>query len=145
MGNFGNGAMVAPDLGREKSRGCWTGWVTDMQLIKSLRHKTTPETYMEHFPRQRAIALNTWLSRFGIHSNGMFLEFDRKGSAMAKEVIRNSACSRGFWLRVDGVRKGDKIQVVSIREVAKESVFTDPDFARIAQSQLRGEFAKMGI
>ena len=145
MGIFGAVATVAPDLGRERNRGCWTGWVADMTLIRSLRRKTLPETYMEHFPRQRAIALNTWLSRFGMYTNGMFLEFDRKGSAMAKEVIRNSGSGRGFWLRVDGVRKGDKIHVHSIREVAKESVFTDPEFARIAQSQLRGEFAKMGI
>jgi hypothetical protein len=46
---------------------------------------------------------------------------------------------------VDGVRNGDKLKVLSVREIAKEPVHSDPDFQRIAQSQLRGEFAKMGI
>jgi hypothetical protein len=75
----------------------------------------------------------------------MFLELDRKGSAMVKDLLKRSPNSRGFMIRVDGVRNGDKLKVVSVREIAKESVYTDPDFQRIAQSQLRGEFAKMGI
>ncbi|HEY9754794.1 MAG TPA: hypothetical protein V6C97_06525 [Oculatellaceae cyanobacterium] len=136
---------VMADAGRYSSNGCWTGWVADMQLVKSLRHKTSPETYMAHFPRHRATSLNTWLARFGIFSNGMFFELDRHGSALVKELICRSATSRGYWIRVDGVRQGDKIKVTAVREIAKEPMHTDPELERIAQSQLRSEFAKMGI
>jgi hypothetical protein len=130
---------------RHQNQGCWTGWVADMQLIRTVKLKSQPETYLEHYPRTRATALNTWLSRYGIYTKGMFLELDRKGSAMVKDLLKRSPNSRGFMIRVDGVRNGDKLKVVSVREIAKESVYTDPDFQRIAQSQLRGEFAKMGI
>ena len=130
---------------RHQNQGCWTGWVADMQLIRTVKLKSQPETYLEHYPRHRAAALNTWLSRYGIYTKGMFLELDRKGSAMVKDLLKRSPHSRGFFIRVDGVRNGDKLKVSSVREIAKESVYTDPDFQRIAQSQLRGEFAKMGI
>ncbi len=75
----------------------------------------------------------------------MFFELDRKGTCMVKEILKRSANARGFMIRVDGVRKGDTLQVISVREIAKEPLYTDPDLQRIAQSQLRGEFAKMGI
>jgi hypothetical protein len=130
---------------RHQNQGCWTGWVADMQLIRSVKLKAQPETYLEHYPRNRASALNTWLSRFGIYTNGMFLELDRKGSVMVKQLLKRSPNSRGFMIRVDGMRKGDKLQVLSVREIAKEPLYNDLDFQRISQSQLRGEFAKMGI
>jgi hypothetical protein len=130
---------------RHQNQGCWTGWVADMQLIRTVMLKSQPETYLEHYPRNRARSLNTWLSRFGMYTNGMYLELDRKGSAMVKDLLKCSPNGRGFMIRVDGVRNGDKLKVLSVREIAKQSVYTDPDFQRIAQSQLRGEFAKMGI
>jgi hypothetical protein len=130
---------------RHQNQGCWTGWVADMQMIRSISTKSQPQTYLEHYPRNRASSLNTWLSRFGIYTNGMFFELDRKGTCMVKEILKRSANARGFMIRVDGVRKGDTLQVISVREIAKEPLYTDPDLQRIAQSQLRGEFAKMGI
>lgn len=140
-----NTAVLEPAAGRQRNDGCWTGYVADMNLIKSIRNRTMPTTYMEHYPRHQATALNTWLSRFGIYTNGMFMELDRHGTVLVKELIKRSPNARGFWVRVDGVRRHDKIKVISVREINKEPLYTDPDFQKIAQSQLRGEFAKMGI
>ena len=103
-----------------------------------------PDTYMENYPRHKATALNCWLSRFGILTNGMFLELDQRGTSLVKDLIKRSPTPRGFRVRVDGIRKGDKIQVTSVREI-EAALYTDPDFQRIANEQLRGEFRRMGI
>ncbi len=104
-----------------------------------------PETYLERYPRNRATNLNTWLFRFGMYSNGLFLEFDRYGSALVKELIKSSATSTGFQFRVIGIRKGNKILVKSAEEVCKPVEGIDPDLARASQKALRKDFAKMGL
>ena len=74
----------------------------------------------------------------------MFFELDRYGSVLAKDLIKYSNNARGYLVRIDGTRCGDKIRVTSITEVAKET-FHDPDLAKFSQQQLRGEFARMNI
>ena len=142
--NNSNNANPESESLRQKSDGCWTGWLGDMDVMKNVGRKTTPETYLESYPRHRATGLNTWLFRFGLYSNCMFFELDRHGSALAKDLIKHSSNARGYLVRIDGIRNGDKIKVKSITELPKET-YIDPDFARVSQQQLRGEFAKMGL
>jgi hypothetical protein len=130
---------------RNQADGCWTGWVADMEVIKNVMRKTMPENYMESYPRNRATTLNTWLSRFGLYSNGMFFELDRAGSKMVKEMVKRSQTPRGFLVRIDGSRDGDKLKVKSITELSKTQTSIDFDDVRYSQSRMRGEFAKMGI
>jgi len=130
---------------RNQSDGCWTGWIADMEVIKNVMKKTMPENYMESYPRNRATNLNTWLSRFGLYSNGMFFELDRAGSAIVKDMIKHSATPRGFLVRIDGHRDGNILKVKSVQELPKEQANLDFDNTKYSQSQLRGEFARMGI
>jgi hypothetical protein len=132
------------DTLRKNADGCWTGWLCDSDVAKSVMRKSTPETYLESYPRNRAASLNTWLFRFHLYSNGMFFELDRYGSVLAKDLIKYSSNPRGYLVRIDGTRCGDKIRVTSVSEVTKDSL-PDPDFLKYSQSQLRGEFARMNI
>ena len=113
--------------------------------MKNVMRKVTPENYLESYPRHRASGLNTWLFRFGIYTNGMFFELDRYGSVLVKDLIKHSPSQRGYLVRIDGIRNGDKLRVTSITELAKGPPDVDPDFARAAKQQLRGEFCKMGV
>jgi hypothetical protein len=140
-----NNTNIDPNSVRLRSEGCWTGWLCDMEVMKNITRKITPENYLESYPRSRAIGLNTWLFRFGLYSNGMFLELDRYGSVLAKDLIKHSQNPRGYLVRIDGARNGEKLRVNSIIELAKGPEIIDPDFSRISQQQLRGEFCKMGL
>ncbi|HEY9760540.1 MAG TPA: hypothetical protein V6C97_35600 [Oculatellaceae cyanobacterium] len=130
---------------RKSSDGCFTGWLCDADVAKSIMRKSAPDAYLESYPRNRATSLNTWLFRFYLYSNGMFFELDRYGSVLAKDLIKYSNNSRGYLVRIDGTRCGDKIRVTSVSEITKESALHDPDFVRYSQQQLRGEFARMNI
>ncbi len=140
-----NPANAKVEILRKQSHGCWTGWVADMELIKNVTCKSMPDNYMESYPRNRATNLNTWLKRFGLYSNGMFFELDRSGSAMVKDMIKHSPTPRGFLVRIDGSRDGHVIKVKSVVELPKTQPGIDFDNSKYSQSQLRGEFARMGI
>jgi hypothetical protein len=140
-----NPAKSNVEVLRKQSHGCWTGWVADMEVIKNITTKSMPDNYMESYPRNRATTLNTWLKRFGLYSNGMFFELDRAGSAKVKDLIKHSSTARGFLVRIDGSRDGHILKVKSIVELPKPQTDIDFDNSRYSQSQLRGEFAKMGI
>jgi hypothetical protein len=140
-----NPAKEKVEVLRKQSDGCWTGWVADMEVIKNVMRKTMPDNYMESYPRNRATTLNTWLKRFGLYSNGMFFELDRSGSAMVKNLIKHSSTPRGFLVRIDGSRDGHILKVKSVTELPKTQPSIDFDQVKYSQSQLRGEFAKMGI
>ena len=132
--------------GRKHSEGCWTGWIADMDVIKNVMRKGMPSNYMESYPRNRATNLNTWLSRFGLYSNGMFFELDRSGSAIVKDMVKHSETSRGYYVRIDGKRDGHKIKVSAVTELPKaQAPIDETENTRISQSQLRGEFAKMNL
>lgn len=137
-------SIDAPESVRQKTDGCWTGWIADMEVIKNVNRKSTPETYLCVYPRNRASGLNTWLFRFGLYSNGMFFELDRYGSVLVKDLIKHSQNDKGYYVRIDGKRNGDKIKVSSITEIPQAEA-PDPNAHKISQSQLRGEFARMGI
>ena len=134
-----------PNSVRQRAEGCWTGWLCDMDVMKNVMRKVTPENYLESYPRSRAVGLNTWLFRFGLYSNGMFFELDRYGSVLAKDLIKHSQNPRGYLVRIDGTRNGDKLRVNSIVELSRGQEIIDPDFSRVSQQQLRGEFCKMRL
>ena len=133
------------ESGRQNSEGCWTGWIADMHMIKSVMRKCYPENYLSGYPKHRAKMLNTWLARFGIYTNGICFELDRRGSRLVKELIAKSNSEQGYWVRVDGARKDHKIKVSSVCEIAKDDGYVDPDFARNERRQLRGDFTRLGI
>ncbi len=137
--------LEATSVSRTGSQGSWTGRVADMQMLNLLKQRTNPEYFLEEYPRHRAISLNTWLSRFGVYSNGMFLELDRTGSNLVKQAIKKSSNHHGYVMRITGIRKGNKINVTDVAEVNPSACSIATSTDSFDASRLRGQFASMGI
>jgi len=102
---------------REHSLGCWSGWLIDQELMKQAKKNPLPESYFGLYPRSQALTLNTWLSGFGLYSHGLWLKLDRHGSILAKELIKKSPRSSGYWVSIKGKRKDNHIEVSRIIEL----------------------------
>jgi hypothetical protein len=56
---------------------------------------------------------------YGIFVDGKWVKFDARGDVLAKAAIRASKRERGHFCEVRGSLQGERLAVVSLKEVAK--------------------------
>ncbi len=132
--------------GNSRDEGSWTGWLCDQDTAKTIGKQIDPQGYLERYPRGKATNLNTLFKGFVLYHHGDWFTLDRHGSGMAKNVIKNSSTTNGFWVTIEGVRKEKKIKVTSISEKTHPDRASEYVVDKGAQNKaIRQDFKKMGI
>lgn len=127
----------------EKNHGTWTGWLCDQESMKTISKQRDPLGYLEQYPRSKASNLNTLFKGLALYHHGQWFILDKHGSELAKRVIARSDSNSGFFVTVQGVRKGDKIKVTGIFDKTQIAV---PVIGKLQQNQsIRNDFKLMGI
>jgi hypothetical protein len=132
--------------GNSRDQGNWTGWLCDQDSMKTIGKQIDPAGYLETYPKAKATNLNTLFSGFVLFHHGRWYILDRRGSSMAKALIKRSASKGGFWVTVEGIRKENKIKVTNIMEKTAPGRGGEYAVDKGEQNKsIRQDFGKMGI
>ncbi|HEY9757075.1 MAG TPA: hypothetical protein V6C97_18055 [Oculatellaceae cyanobacterium] len=132
--------------GNSRDQGNWTGWLCDQDSMKSIGKQMDPVGYLEVYPKNKAGNLNTLFTGFALFHHGKWYILDRRGSNIAKDLIKRSSTNQGFWVTVEGVRKDNKIKVSNIVEkLAPGRVGSDIVDKGEQNKSIRQDFKRMGI
>lgn len=129
-----------------RDEGNWTGWLVDLEAMKTISKQIDPEGYLEVYPRNRASNLNTLFTGFALYHHGNWLLLDRFGSDKCKELIKKSKTSAGYWVCVEGRRDNEKIKVTGVKEVQHpKRISPDGPDDEARRARMREEFKKFNL
>lgn len=131
-------------FGSGRNDGSWTGWVCDQDSMKTISKQIDPMGYLERYPKSKASNLNTLFTGFALFHHGEWFILDKRGSELVKKAIARSSASNGFFVTVQGVRKGNKIKVSAVLD--KTAVNAPLPASKFDQNRtIRADFRLMGI
>ncbi len=94
----------------------YSGYVIDEMCGSGMVKKTDSMQKVAAHTRDCALSKSCAASGFGLFSEGKWVAFDKKGSAMAKSMLEKSKRDDHLYAEVDGTMKGKVLVVKSIKE-----------------------------
>ncbi|MBK9314109.1 MAG: hypothetical protein IPM55_07680 [Acidobacteria bacterium] len=93
-----------------------TGHIVDKACSARFANKENPQVASAAHTKNCALMEGCAKSGFGVFADGKYVEFDEKGTAMAKAALEKSTKDKGATFKVSGKMVDGKLAVASITE-----------------------------
>jgi len=93
-----------------------TGHIVDKACSARVAKKDNPQEAAAGHTKNCALMEGCAASGFGIFADGKYVEFDEKGTAMAKAALQKSSKDKGATFKVTGKMTDGKLAVESLSE-----------------------------
>lgn len=93
-----------------------TGHIVDKACSARVAKKDNPQEAAAGHTKNCALMEGCAKSGFGIFADGKYVEFDEKGTAMAKAALEKSSKDKGATFKVTGKMMDGKLAVESLSE-----------------------------
>ena len=91
-----------------------TGYIVDVMCGNAIAKKSNPMTKAPRHTRACALAEACSAEGYGIFSDGNWVLFDKKSSALANDALKKDNRQKELYFRVKGSFDGDRFVVTSI-------------------------------
>lgn len=110
--------LSASSLTSHASDSRFAGYLLDRSCADNMKTLVDYQDMIKAHKKECALNDNCSKNGYSIYSKGKFLQLDKKGSELARDLLKTTKTKEGHFVVVTGSVNKDEIKVTSLKELA---------------------------